>query len=198
MAGMQGAYSSFFGPDPINLLGVVILTSLGTWGLPQMVTKFYTIKDERSIKSGTVVSTVFAFVVAGGCYFLGGFGRLFVEMGADSKPVEGYDSVIPAMLQNLPELLIGIVVVLVLSASMSTLSSLVLTSSSSITLDLIKPFVKNVSYFFGRIIFVGVIYFNIHIKVKTGVRVSVTGYHISFATSHKMILKSKIISDFIL
>lgn len=141
MAGMQGAYSSFFGPDPINLLGVVILTSLGTWGLPQMVTKFYTIKDERSIKSGTVVSTVFAFVVAGGCYFLGGFGRLFVEMGADGKPVEGYDSVIPAMLQNLPELLIGIVVVLVLSASMSTLSSLVLTSSSSITLDLIKPFV---------------------------------------------------------
>ncbi len=64
--------------------------------------------------------------------------------------------------------------------------------------DLIETFVKNVSYFFGKIIFVGVIYFNIHIEVKTSVRVSVTGYHISFATSHKMILKSKIISDFIL
>ncbi len=146
MAGMQGAYSSFFGPDPINLLGVIILTSLGTWGLPQMVTKFYTIKNERSIKSGTVVSTVFALVVAGGCYFLGGFGRIFVG-NADGQPASGFDGIIPAMLENLQQyhlgdLLIGVVVVLVLSASMSTLSSLVLTSSSSITLDLIKPMMK--------------------------------------------------------
>ena len=138
----KGAYSSFFGPDPINLLGVIILTSLGTWGLPQMVTKFYTIKDERSIKSGTIVSTVFALVVAGGCYFLGGFGRIFVTPDESGNPTGGFDSIIPTMLQNLPDLLIGVVVVLVLSASMSTLSSLVLTSSSSITLDLIKPMMK--------------------------------------------------------
>lgn len=141
MAGMQGAYASFFGPDPINLLGVIILTSLGTWGLPQMVTKFYTIKNERSIKSGMIVSTAFALVVAGGCYFLGGFGRIFVE-NVDGQPASGFDGIIPAMLETLPDLLIGIVVVLVLSASMSTLSSLVLTSSSSITLDLIKPMMK--------------------------------------------------------
>ncbi len=140
MAGMQGAYSSFFGPDPINLIGVVILTSLGTWGLPQMVTKFYTIKNEHSIKAGTVVSTVFALIVAGGCYFLGGFGRIFVAADENGAPVGGFDGIIPTMLEKLPDLLIGVVVVLVLSASMSTLSSLVLTSSSSITLDLIKPF----------------------------------------------------------
>lgn len=74
--GDKGAYSSLFGPDPINLAGVVILTSLGTWGLPQMVQKFYAIKDDKAIKTGTIVSTFFAVVVAGGCYFLGGFGRL--------------------------------------------------------------------------------------------------------------------------
>ena len=62
----------------------------------------------------------------------------------------------------------------------------------------IKTFMKNVSYIFGRIVFVGVIYFNIHIEIKTNVRVLVTGYHFSFATAHKMILKSKIISYFIL
>ena len=67
-----GVFASFFGPDPLNLLGVVILTSLGTWGLPQMVQKFYAIKDESSIKKGTIISTLFAVVVAGGCYFLGG------------------------------------------------------------------------------------------------------------------------------
>ena len=77
VAGAPGVFASFFGPDPVNLLGVVILTSLGTWGLPQMVQKFYAIKSEKSINTGTVISTLFAMVVSGGCYFLGGFGRLF-------------------------------------------------------------------------------------------------------------------------
>ncbi|MBR3395985.1 MAG: sodium:solute symporter, partial [Firmicutes bacterium] len=70
-----GVFNSFFGPDPLNLLGVVILTSLGTWGLPQMVQKFYAIKSEGAINKGMIISTIFAFIVAGGCYFLGGFGR---------------------------------------------------------------------------------------------------------------------------
>ena len=131
-----GAFTSFFGPKPLELLGVVILTSLGTWGLPQMVQKFYAIRSEKAIHKGAVISTLFAVVVAGGCYFLGGFGRLYgdrVNVAAD-----GYDAIIPAMLENLSPLLIGIVVILVLSASMSTLSSLVMASSSTLTLDLLK------------------------------------------------------------
>ncbi len=131
-----GMFASFFGPDPVGLLGVVLLTSLGTWGLPQMVQKFYAIKSERSIKTGTVVSTAFAIIIAGGCYFLGGFGRLFCT--AEDVAAGGFDSIVPTMLSGLPNLLIAIVVILVLSASMSTLSSLVLTSSSTLTLDLIK------------------------------------------------------------
>ncbi|MDE6998102.1 MAG: sodium:solute symporter [Oscillospiraceae bacterium] len=133
---IPGVYASFFGPDPVNLLGVVILTSLGTWGLPQMGQKFYAIKSEAAISKGTVISTCFAVVVSGGCYFLGGFGRLFsdkIDIAAN-----GYDSVIPTMLSGLPAILIAIVVILVLSASMSTLSSLVLASSSTLTLDFIK------------------------------------------------------------
>ena len=134
-----GAFASFFGPDPINLVGVIILTSLGTWGLPQMVQKFYAIKNEKAIKTGTIVSTSFALVVAGGCYFLGGFGRLFDSAqihNADGSVT--YDAIVPSMLSTLPDILIGIVIVLVLSASMSTLSSLVLTSSSTLTLDFLK------------------------------------------------------------
>ena len=128
-------YASFLGANPLFLLFVVILTSLGTWGLPQMVGKFYAIKNESSIQKGTVISTLFAIVVAGGCYFLGGFGRLY---DIDVK-AEGFDAVIPRMLSSLPAVIIGIVIVLVLSASMSTLSSLVLTSASTMTLDLIAP-----------------------------------------------------------
>lgn len=138
-AGQAGAFTSFFGPDPLNLLGVIVLTSLGTWGLPQMIGKFYAIKDEKSVNTGTVISTVFAIVVSGGCYFLGGFGRLFDGPWIhDDTGAVVYDSIIPHMLSSLPDILIGIVVVLVLSASMSTLSSLVLTSSSTMTLDLLK------------------------------------------------------------
>ncbi len=131
-----GVFASMFGPDPLNLLFVVILTSLGTWGLPQMVTKFYAITDEHAVKKGTIISTLFALVVSGGCYFLGGFGRLF----SDQIDVEanGFDSIIPTMLSNLSPLLIALTVILVLSASMSTLSSLVLTSSSTLTIDLLK------------------------------------------------------------
>lgn len=142
---MPGAYASFFGPDPLGLLSVVILTSLGTWGLPQMVQKFYAIKDEKAVKTGTIISTLFAIVISGGCYFLGGFGQLTgVGAGADGKIP--YDTIIPTMLTALPDILIGIVIVLVLSASMSTLSSLVLTSSSTLTLDFIKPmFIKDMN-----------------------------------------------------
>ena len=130
-----GIFASFFGPDPFGLLCVVILTSLGTWGLPQMVQKFYAIKSENDIHKGTVISTIFAIVVAGGCYFLGGFGRLFnVNVAA-----EGFDAIIPAMLSHLSPVVFGIALVLVLSASMSTLSSLVLASSSTLTLDFIDP-----------------------------------------------------------
>ena len=131
-----GIFNSFLGPDPINLLGVVLLTSLGTWGLPQMVQKFYAIKSEKDINKGMVISTVFALVVAGGCYFLGGFGRLFSDR--INLAEGGYDSIIPAMLSDLSPFLISVVVILVLSASMSTLSSLVLASSSTLTLDFIK------------------------------------------------------------
>lgn len=136
VADTPGIFASFFGPNPVDLLGVVLLTSLGTWGLPQMVQKFYAIKNESSIHKGMIISTLFALVVAGGCYFLGGFGRLFStpELVAQA----GYDSIIPSMLSGLSDALIAVVVILVLSASMSTLSSLVLTSSSTLALDFIK------------------------------------------------------------
>ena len=147
----KGGLAALFGPDPINLFGVVILTSLGTWGLPQMIHKFYAIRDEKDISRGMIISTIFCLVVSGGCYLLGGFDRLFCTLDAadttgktiiktlsNGKPE--YDAMVPAMLDTaLPSILIGLVVVLVLSASLSTLSSLVLTSSTTMTHDLIVP-----------------------------------------------------------
>jgi SSS family solute:Na+ symporter len=102
-----------------------------------MVGKFYSITDEAAIHRGTVISTLFAFIVAGGCYFLGGFGRLFGMPPTLPNGRLDFDAIVPSMLVTLPDALIALVVLLVLSASMSTLASLVLTSSSTMTLDLI-------------------------------------------------------------
>lgn len=145
----SGVYASLFGPEPLNLLGVVILTSLGTWGLPQMVQKFYSIKDDKSVHTATIVSTIFAVIIAGGSYFMGGFGRIFVD-AKDIATASGslnMDKIVPLMLEAaVPKILVAILVVLVLSASMSTLTSLVLTSSSTITLDVLADnVIKNMT-----------------------------------------------------
>ena len=139
-----GAFTSLFGPDPLGLLGVVILTSLGTWGLPQMVQKFYAIKSESAVKKGMIISTVFAMVRLRRLLFSGGFGRLFADQV--NIAADGYDAIIPTMLSGLSDLVIALAVILVLSASMSTLSSLVMASSSTLTIDFLKDnIVKDMS-----------------------------------------------------
>ena len=148
---IPGVYTSFFGPRPLDLLGVVILTSLGTWGLPQMIGRFYSIKNENMITKGAVVSTVFAIIIAGGSYFLGSFGRLYetklIANGAISaNGVVAFDAIIPTILSGMGDLMIGLIIVLVFAASISTLASLVMTSASTLTLDFLKGnIVKNMS-----------------------------------------------------
>ena len=94
-----------------------------------MVGKFYSIKNEGQIRKGSIISTVFAIIVAGGCYFLGGFGTLFFTGNAKT--------VIPEIVSRLNVVVVAIVLVLVLAASMSTLSGLVHTSAATVTFDLI-------------------------------------------------------------
>ncbi|MFP4660858.1 MAG: sodium:solute symporter family transporter [Halanaerobiales bacterium] len=130
-ANLVSAFSSM----PLQLLSLVILTSLGVWGLPQMVHKFYTVENDKAITNGTIISTLFAVLIGVGAYFTGSLGRLFLNNTAPAN----MDMVMPILLERaLPEALMGIIIILILSASMSTLSSLVLVSSSSIALDLLK------------------------------------------------------------
>jgi len=132
--------SVFNGNSAVLLISLIILTSLGTWGLPQMVHKFYAIKDNNAIKRGTLISTLFALLVGGAAYFVGTFGRLFLN---NTMPKAGSDAIMPEVMKAaLPEMLMGLILVLILAASMSTLSSLVLVSSSSLSLDLVKGVIK--------------------------------------------------------
>lgn len=126
--------------DWIGLLGLVSLTSLGVLGMPQMIQKFYAIKNEKVIKTATIVVTVFAIIVAGAAYMVGSTVRLFfAEVPLDAAGAPMYNALIPQLLnETMPEYLLVVILLLVLSASMSTLSSLILVSSSAITIDLIQ------------------------------------------------------------
>ena len=116
----------------------MVLTSLGTWGLPQMVQKFYAIKSEDAITQGTVISTAFAPHRGGGLLLPGGLRPAVLHPGG-RWPEGGYDSIIPAMLSGLPTILIAVVVILgALRPPCPRCPPLVLASSSTLTLDFIK------------------------------------------------------------
>ncbi|MFA5528245.1 MAG: sodium:solute symporter [Peptostreptococcales bacterium] len=122
-------------PGLISIASLVLVTSLGSWGMPSMVHKLYTIKDEKSIFAAKWVSTGFAVVITFGGYFTGVCGRLIL----DNQRPESYDMIVPQMIANsLPQWVSAIIFVLIISASMSTLASLVLASSSAIAVDLVK------------------------------------------------------------
>ncbi len=123
----------------LALWGTVLMTSFGTWGLPQMVHKYYGIKDKAEVKRGTIISTLFCLIIAGGGYFIGSLSRLFFN----ELPEGGKDYVIPNMLDvaEIPTILLGIVVVLLISASVSTLSSITITASTTLTMDFVQPYI---------------------------------------------------------
>ena len=123
----------------------ILLTSFGTWGLPQMIGKFYAVKDTAAIKRGTIISTIFCVVIGCGAYLIGSTSRLIL---GGQLPDGGIDSVIPTVLMEvlgngtLGVILLAVIMVLLLSASMSTLQSVVLTSASAVSVDLIPAVSK--------------------------------------------------------
>jgi SSS family solute:Na+ symporter/sodium/proline symporter len=145
--GITGAQlTSWYGGSSLKFLCVnIMLTSFGTWGLPQMVSKYYAIKDLKSIKQARFISTVFALIIGCGAYYIGSLSRLVLN---NKLPEGGVDSVIPSTLLSalgdaniVTTIIFAVILILLLSASMSTLSSIVLSSSSAISVDLI-PAVK--------------------------------------------------------
>lgn len=121
----------FYG-STVSLISLILLTSLGVWALPQTVHKYYAIRDKKAIYQGVIVSTFFALIIGFIAYFTGALSVLFPEVKSvpDSQ-------VIPQMLKLvIPAGLTGVIAVLILSASMSTLSSVSLASASVVAVDI--------------------------------------------------------------
>ena len=137
---------NIFGGSSFKFLCVnIMLTSFGTWGLPQMIGKFYAIKDAAAIKRGTLISTIFCMVIGCGAYLIGSTSRLIL---GGTLPVGGVDAVIPTLLmkvlsgETLGIILLAVIMILLISASMSTLQAVVLTSASAVAVDLIPAVSK--------------------------------------------------------
>ena len=132
----------------VGLFATLIMTSFGTLGLPQMIHKYYGIKDKQEVKRGTIISTVFALLVAGGGYFIGSLSHLFYsDLGQLPQGAGNADYIVPNMLleAGLPNILLGVVLMLLIAASVSTLSSITITASSTLTMDMIVPHSKKMS-----------------------------------------------------
>jgi len=142
-----GLVPSFTSTDKVinspgfNLIVLIVLTSFGVWSLPQIVHKFNVVRDNSAIKKAAVISTIFALIIGGLAYFNGGLARLFFP---DAFPAGGADAVIPSMLINagFSKAMLAFILVLVLAASMSTLSSLTLCSASAVAIDAYKGFIR--------------------------------------------------------
>ncbi len=118
----------------VSLVSLILLTSLGVWALPQTIHKYYAIRDKKAIHQGVVISTAFALIIGFIAYFTGALSKFFPE--THTVP---HADVIPTMLNlAIPAGLTGIIAVLILSASMSTLSSVSLAGASVMAVDLYK------------------------------------------------------------
>lgn len=138
-------------PSFLTIASLVFMTSFGTWGMPQMVQKFYAVKDEKVIPKATIICTLFSLIIGLCAYFPGILSHVFFEE-TDKLPVLAngsidFDRIMPIIYsKNLPDFLMAIMMILILSASMSSLASMILVSSSSITIDLYKGYLnKDVS-----------------------------------------------------
>jgi solute:Na+ symporter, SSS family len=140
------------------LFSLVFLTAVAPFALPQLVQKFYAIRDKKSVKIGVIASTFFALLISFVGFFVGSTTRVFISPNNPDQQhlfnfneagvaVPDFDKLMPELLANmLPGTLSVIILILILSASMSTLAALVLISSSSISKDLYAGFInKNAS-----------------------------------------------------
>ena len=127
---------AFLYSPPVQLIALTFLTSFGVWALPQTVHKYHAVRDKKAITQGMVVSTIFALIIGFIAYFIGSLGTLFFS---SPNEVGGFDNIVPQMLLKvIPAGVMGIIAVLILSASMSTLSSVSLSSASVVAIDMYK------------------------------------------------------------
>jgi len=136
-------------PGWVTLASLVLITSFGPWALPQMVQKFYSIRSKADVNRAMTIATVFALFMSFGAYYSGALTHLFFTNPATdlasivdaTTHQPNLDLLMPLFITSyLPHWLVLVILLMVFSASMSSLSSLVLVSSSAIAIDIYGAF----------------------------------------------------------
>ncbi len=126
----------------MGIIPFVLMTSWAPSGLPQMATKFFAIKDAKQVRIGGIVCTILGLIIITGVHVPG----LFIHLFYDKLPEGGTNVLVPDLLTRIfgsgfgGQLCLSLILLLVLSASMSTLAGLVLSSSAALGMDFIKGY----------------------------------------------------------
>lgn len=130
------------GPTLINIAAVfgMMLIGLGFLGSPQVFARLLAIKSETEIDRGKWVAVGFTLLVDAAAVSIGVLGRyLFTAEGVDPEAVLGngaQDVMSQLVHSTFPPWIVGLYVAAVLSAIMSTVSSLLVMAASAVTHDL--------------------------------------------------------------
>lgn len=125
------------GNMPVSLyISQWLLVGIFTIGLPQSVVRCMSYKDTMSLHRAILIGTIVIGAMNAGMNFIG-----VMANGVLTDTLEAYgssvDNIIPlASVKSLPPLLCGITIIGPIAASISTISSLLLTGSSSIVKDI--------------------------------------------------------------
>ena len=117
-----------------NLVGLSLVFGIAPWGLPQLIQKFFAMRDKRVIRPSVYVVLLLLVLVlftsnANGCIGRVMFGDQFME-GTSS------DNIFPAMVVALlPEAFQGLVLAAVAAAAMSTLDGVILVMGAAVGKD---------------------------------------------------------------
>jgi len=142
---------NIWGPGGFNLmnLSVVIgmaLIGLGFLGSPQVFVRHIAIRDEDQILRGSWVAVLFTILVDFAAVSIGILGRYaFTSQGVEPDAIlgNGAQNVLSELVEfTFPPWIVGLYVAAVLSAIMSTVSSLLVMASASITHDIYERLVN--------------------------------------------------------
>ena len=112
-----------------------MLVGVFTIGLPQSVVRNLSYKDTKSLHRAIIIGTIVVGAMNIGMNFIGVLSQGILPEGLDAYG-NSVDNIIPlAIAKSLPPLLAGITIIGPIAASISTISSLLLSATSSIIKD---------------------------------------------------------------
>jgi SSS family solute:Na+ symporter len=119
-----------------GLVSFALITSLGIWGMPQMLARFVSIRSVRVVRVGTVVVTV-GGAMAALPYLCGAIARVL------HPGLASVDLAIPTLTKSvLPAWGAAVFLAGVVAAGMSTFSAILITASSAVVRDVIQKGMK--------------------------------------------------------